>query len=197
MTRLSEKTIINGFIGHNNDIIKKIYRECYPMIEKMVINTGGDAEQAEDVFQEAMIVAYARIMSGQFLLKCKFSTYIYAVSKKIWFQEKRRNSRKKMSIDETVDIVQEPDEIDDFEVQLKEIIERHFSELSKDCQRILKMHFNNINISEIQKVMGYDSSHYAMDRKYRCKKSLIKRIISDPKFNSIKNEYSGQIRIIH
>ena len=197
MTNLSEKNIINGFLENNTCIIKKIYRECYPMIEKLVINTGGNTDQAKDIFQEALMVAIERIKSGQFILKCRFSTFIYAVSKKMWFQERRKSLRKKMTIERNVDMVEEPDEMDDSELRFKEIFERHFNELSKDCQRILKMHFNNIDISEIQEVMEYDNPHYAMDRKYRCKKSLIKRIISDPKFKSIKDEYSGKIRIIH
>jgi len=197
MTKPAEKKIINGFLENNNRILNKIYDECFPMVEKMVINSGGIAAQAEDIFQEALLVTYGRILSGKFELDCKFSTYIYAVSKKMWYQEKRKNSRKKMTINESLDLVEEPENNNDFEELIKEIIKKHFHELSKNCQKILKMHFNNINISEIQKVMGYDSSHYTMDRKYRCKKSLIKRIMNDPKFNSIKNEYSGQVRFIH
>jgi RNA polymerase sigma factor (sigma-70 family) len=194
MNQLSEKQLINGFLEHNNRILKKFYDDCFPMIEKMVINTGGIIEQAEDVFQEALLVLYDKLLSGQFELKCKLTTYIYAVSKKIWLQEKRKNSRKKIRISEEFDTVQEPDYSEEVDDRIKDIFKYHFEQLSKDCQNILKMHFNKINISEIQRVMGYESTHYTMDRKYRCKKSLIKRIINDPKFNSIKNEYSGKIR---
>lgn len=193
MTQTPENLLINGFLENNSLILSKVYEESFPMIEKMVLNSGGITEQAEDVFQEAMIVAYRKILSGKFELRCKLSTYLYAVSKRIWVQEKRRNKRIHVAIDENTDMVEEPSQSEKHTLELLEIIDRHFAQLSPDCQKILRMHFNRVNIYDIQRTMGYDSSHYAMDRKYRCKKSLIKRIVNDPKFNSIKNEYSGQI----
>ena len=193
----SDNKLINSFLEHDSRELLKIYRECYPMVEKMILNTGGFTDQAEDIFQEAMIIVYRKIITGKFELTCKFSTYIYAICKKIWIQEKRKSKRKVTSIEDTIDIVEEPGYSEPDDQVLNEIVGKHFNELSKDCQKILKMHFNKVNISDIQKVMGYDSSHYAMDRKYRCKKSLIKRIINDPKFKSIKNDYSGEIRTLH
>jgi RNA polymerase sigma factor (sigma-70 family) len=197
MSVSEDNKLIIGILENNNRILLKIYDECYPMVEKMVINTGGMPENAQDIFQDAMIVAYNRIVSGKFELTCKLSTYLYAVSKRLWIQEKRKNTRRRLSIDQAPDIVEEPANYEIQSSNLTEIISRHFMELSKDCQKILKMHLNKVNISKIQNVMGYDTAHYAMDRKYRCKKSLIKRIVNDPKFKSIKNEYSGEIRPLH
>jgi RNA polymerase sigma factor (sigma-70 family) len=195
MTQSPDNKLINGFLEHNSHIILKIYEDCFPMIEKMVMNSGGVSEQAEDIFQEAMIVAYRKIVSGKFELRCKLSTYLYAVSKKIWTQEKRKNNKRvHITFDSNIDLVEEPEYFtDENNFKQIEIIGKHFSELSPDCQKILRMHFNKVNICEIQRVMGYDSPHYAMDRKYRCKRSLMKRIMNDPKFKRIKNEYSGQI----
>lgn len=162
MTLSFDNKLINGFLKHDSRILMKIYDECYPMVEKMVLNSGGCSVQAQDVFQEAMIVAYRRVLSGKFELSCKFSTYIYAVSKRIWIQEKRKKINKSLRIDETADMVEEGNFYDSFDQQVGQIIAKHFSQLSKDCQKILKMHFNKFNISEIQREMGYDSSHYAI-----------------------------------
>lgn len=84
--------------------------------------------------------------------------------------------------------------IDEDEDRIKSLFYSHFKQLSNDCQKILMLHFNNTPIEEIQKIMNYQNSHYAMDRKYRCKKSLMQRIINDPNFKSVQNEYTGQIR---
>jgi hypothetical protein len=96
-----------------------------------------------------------------------------------------------------IDIVEESEPLifkDDN--RTKKLLYKHFKELSKDCQRILILHFNETPIEEIQKIMNYQNTHYTMDRKYRCKKSLIQRITNDPKFKSLKNEYNGQIRSV-
>ncbi len=77
--------------------------------------------------------------------------------------------------------------------RIQQFVNKHLNKLSKNCQKILILHFNNISIDEIQKIMNYQNSHYVMDRKYRCKKSLMQRISNDPKFKLVKNEYYGQI----
>jgi len=188
--------LVNGFLKHDSKVLLKIYEECYPMVEKMVVNSGGFRVHAEDIFQEAMIIAYRRIESGKFELKCKFSTYLYAVSKRLWIQEKRKKNGSSVSIEESGDMVEDNAFYDSYDEQVSGIIIRHFLDLSKDCQKILQMHFNKVTPADIQKVMGYRTLHHAIDRKYRCKRSLIKRIINDPKFKLIKNEYSGEIRSI-
>jgi RNA polymerase sigma factor (sigma-70 family) len=136
MTQSPENNLINGFLENNSLILIKIYEECFPMIEKMVLNSGGISEQAEDIFQDAMIVAYRKIISGKFELRCKFSTYLYAVSKRLWIQEKRKNKRKHLTIDETTDLVEEPNHFDDSYLKQLEIIGKHFADLSPDCQKI-------------------------------------------------------------
>ena len=71
---------------------------------------------------------------------------------------------------------------------MRELFNKHFSELSEDCQKILSMFFNNFTVEDIRAAMDYKDVHHAADRKYRCKKSLIKRIVNDPLFKKLKND---------
>jgi hypothetical protein len=50
------------------------------------------------------------------------------------------------------------------------------------------MFFNNHSVDEIRKAMNYKDLHHAADRKYRCKKSLIRRITNDPLFKRLIDE---------
>jgi hypothetical protein len=50
------------------------------------------------------------------------------------------------------------------------------------------MFFNDCSVEEIRSALNYKNLHHAADRKYRCKKSLIKRILNDPLFKRLKNE---------
>jgi RNA polymerase sigma factor (sigma-70 family) len=189
--------IILGILEHDNRVIQNVYNECYPMVERMIINSGGDHEQAKDVFQEAWIIIYRKLKEGELELSCKFSTYIYAICKKLWIQEKRKRITRMRQIPAEPEIVEEPYPYGpEDEDRIRVLFYKHFKQLSPDCQKILMLHFNEISIDEIQKIMSYQNSHYTMDRKYRCKKSLMQRIINDPNFKSIQNEYTEQIRSI-
>ncbi len=197
MEDLPDKKIIRGILEHDSRIIHRVYNECFPMVERMVINSGGDLEQAKDVFQDGWIIIYRKLLQGKLELSCRFSTYIYAVCKKLWVSEKKKRTTRMKPIPEDTQIVEEFDsELKLDEDRTKQLFYKHFGQLSDDCQKILILHFNNTPIEEIQKIMNYQNAHYTMDRKYRCKKSLMQRILSDPNFKSVQNEYLQQTRSI-
>jgi RNA polymerase sigma factor (sigma-70 family) len=198
MDQIPDIKIIRGILENNSRVIQSVYNECFPMVERMVINSGGDHEQAKDVFQEGWIIIYRKLSSGELRLTCKFSTFLYAICKKIWIQEKRKRITRMRQIPSDPEMVEESEPLSNEENdRIKSLFYKHFKELSKDCQKILILHFNKTPIEDIQKIMDYQNSHYTMDRKYRCKKSLMQRIINDPKYKSIQNEYSEQIRSLY
>jgi RNA polymerase sigma factor (sigma-70 family) len=160
------------------------------MIEAFVMHHSGTREQARDVFQDAMLIAYRRIRKGELELRCKFSTYLYGICKKIWLQERKKYLLHAEKLRQQVQTVQEPEPDEDplLEKQMKDLFNKHFKQLSKDCQKILILSFSDHSVEEIRKAMDYKDLHHAADRKYRCKKSLIKRIIQDPLFKRLKNE---------
>lgn len=158
------------------------------MIERMISNLGGDSSQAKDVFQEAMIIIFRKASSENLSLCCKFSTYFYSICKKIFIQELKSPANARNARIGLPDIVCEPDSGQGLDTLVYEIFEKHFNDLSESCQKILRLHFNKASIEEIRSIMGYNNAHHVMDRKYRCKRSLINRIVNDPKFKEIKNE---------
>ena len=188
MKNYSDEQILNGIIKHDSRIINFVYQSYYPMIERMISNLGGDSSQAKDVFQEAIIIIYRKVTAEELSLCCKFSTYLYSICKKIFIQELKSPANAKNARINLPDIVCEPESGAGLDMLVYEIFEKHFNELSESCQKILRLHFNRASIEDIRSIMGYNNAHHVMDRKYRCKRSLIKRILNDPKFKEIKNE---------
>lgn len=106
-------------------------------------------------------------------------------------QEIKFNRRFVSDGDTISDIAEEPNESDEYKNLLNNLFLKHFNLLSDDCKKILRMHFNSATVDDIQLIMGYKTRHHTIDRKYRCKRSLIKRIINDPNFKIVKHEYTG------
>jgi len=190
MKHPDEETLISGIRNHDSEVLEHIYMAYFPMIEGFVTHHHGNRDQAKDVFQEAMIIIYNRIRSGELKLSCKFGTFLYAICKKIWIQERRKLLLHKDKLRQQPMAVHDPgpDEDPMLQKHLTQIFNKHFSALSTDCQKILTMFFNDHSVEEIRSAMNYKNLHHAADRKYRCKKSLIKRILNDPLFNRLKNE---------
>jgi RNA polymerase sigma factor (sigma-70 family) len=186
----SEDEIIRGIRNHDSAVLKFVYLTYFPVIEGFVIHHNGDREQAKDVFQEAMIIAYRKIKEGELQLTCKFGTYLYAICKKVWIQERKKYLLHANKLQQQPMVVHDPGPEEDpfLRKHMKDLFDKHFSQLSDDCRKILMMSFNYRTVEEIREAMNYKDLHHAADRKYRCTKSLIKRIMNDPLFKRLKNE---------
>ncbi|MCK4922053.1 MAG: hypothetical protein KAS71_13470 [Bacteroidales bacterium] len=189
-----DKEILDGIRQHDHKVLNYIYENVFPIIENMIINSGGGINQAKDVFQDAMIVVYRKIGAEGLILNCKFTTYMYSVCRNLWFQELKYGDRILGNSVRDLEEVQEADYDSEYKNAMYEIFDEHLQALSKDCQKILNLHFTNFSIEDIKEVMEYKNSHYTIDRKYRCKQSLIKRIMNDPRFKEIKNGYKNRGR---
>ncbi|PID91134.1 MAG: hypothetical protein CSA96_09970 [Bacteroidetes bacterium] len=189
-SHLSENEVIAGIKRHDVRILESIYRKHYPIIEAFVLHNNGSREEARDVFQEAMIIIYNKSRAGALELRCRFGTYLYAVCKKIWMQERRKYSLHLDLLKKKPLVVHDSGPEQDLLLQkyARKLFDKHFAALSPDCQQILQMYFNELSVEQIRAAMNYKNQHHAADRKYRCKKSLIKRIMNDPLFERIQNE---------
>lgn len=184
---ITDREILTGIAKHDHHVLEEIYREFFPYIENLVLQHGGSEEEARDVFQDGMIIVYQKIESDALLLKCKFSTYFYAVCKKIWIQERKKQLSRLDKLKQ-IHAVADPshDYIEREEDDAKELLYKHFAQLSEECQKILKLYFNGLNMEEIRQVLEMKTVHHTSDKKYRCKKNLVDRVMNDPLFEKLK-----------
>jgi len=186
----SNSELIKGIRNHDSSILRHVYEFHYPVIEGYITHNQGSREQARDIFQDAMIIIYKRIRANELELSCKFGTYLYAICKNIWMQERKKFLQRTEKLRHQPLEVNDPGPADDplLQSHLTDRFNKHFDALSKDCQKILSMYFNNFSVEDIRAAMNYKDLHHTADRKYRCKKSLIKRIVNDPLFKRLKDE---------
>ncbi len=79
----NEKALLQGLARNDKKAVETIYRENYNMVQSLIINNNGSADDAKDIFQEAMIVLYEKVRSGTFELNCQIKTYIYSVCRRL------------------------------------------------------------------------------------------------------------------
>lgn len=184
---LSDKEIIEGIASNKNSTLHFIYEEIYPSVEGYILQNGGTADQAKDVFQESLIIILNKIQSESLELYCKFSTYLYAVSKRVWIQDRRKEFFRSNKLREAISVAESENTYgNEYIEEARELFLKHFVRLPEDCQKLLTLYFNNVPIEEIRREMKFKTDHHASDKKYRCKKNLIERIRRDPNFRKFK-----------
>lgn len=154
------------------------------MIRYLVVKNSGNDEDAEDVFQDGLIIVFKKIRDHELDLTCSFRTYIYSVCRNIWLQKLNKRKQYAREFSDVESFVDLPDKVDQFqeeEMEKYRLYQQHFLTLGEDCQKVLLLFMKKQSLKEIAIEMGYKTEKYAKTRKYLCKEELKKRIINDPK----------------
>ncbi|MBC7511396.1 MAG: sigma-70 family RNA polymerase sigma factor, partial [Ferruginibacter sp.] len=83
------------------------------MIQTFVLNNNGSADDARDIFQEAMVVLYEKSIATMFSLNCQLKTYIYSICRRLWLkrlQQLSKFSTQVENLEETVSVEEEIEE---------------------------------------------------------------------------------------
>lgn len=186
----TEKEIINGIIAENDDVFLYIYKNSYRPVRHLITTNNGNEEDARDIFQEALFILYKKLKSNNLRLYCSVSTFIYSIARLLWLKELKIRGKEVSGynnydnyIDESSNIIKTYE----YNERLS-LYRRIFEQLSEDCKKILQMVMKSFTISEITKIMGYSSEQHTKNRRYRCKKALVNRIMQNPEYYELKNE---------
>ena len=178
-TEVSDQEIIKGIALGDNRIINKIYKLYYPSIAHMIINNNGSEDQAKDIFQEAVMVLYDKVTHKDFELSSKISTYLYAVSRRIWLKHLTRKGgfANTSDISDFEDILQVEEDIEDHTEKENRFDQMNeaMKQLGEPCQTILKdFYIANKSMQDICEKFGYTNTDNAKTQKYKCLQRLKK-----------------------
>jgi RNA polymerase sigma factor (sigma-70 family) len=147
-----------------NRAVKGLYANLYT-VKQFVVSNGGNREDAEDIFQEALVVLYKKVKAGGFILSSSLKTYLTGVSRNLWYMELRRRG-KEVVMPEPLERIEElPVE---YEQQFKQA-EMAFNLLGEKCRQLLILfYFKKKSMYDICHVMGFSNERVAKNQKYRC-----------------------------
>jgi RNA polymerase sigma factor (sigma-70 family) len=188
--KLTLGQIIDGIKKRDNKVLTFIYKEVFPAVRYYVISNGGNQDDAKDVFQESIIIAFKQISDNKIEIKTSFDAYLYGTSRLIWLKilrNKKIHDKNISKIKESENNNPVDEGVIDEDMEMR-LYRKHFRRLGEECQKVLQMTLDNIPYEEIAKIMSYKSEKIVRNKKYKCKETLIKMIKADPEFKSIKKQ---------
>ena len=158
------------------------------MTAEFVKKNSGSENDAQDLFQEAMVVLFEKTQSTDFQLTSSLKTYLYAICRNKWLMVLRsRKNRSTTLIDtEQMNIPSDESIQRDIDYQERnELMRLYFKKIGADCQQVLSLFMAGTSLREIANKMGFTEG-YAKKRKFTCQKKLIELIISDPRYQELR-----------
>ena len=149
-----------------DETLKTLYRKL-PDIKRYLATLGCATSDAEDIFQEALLIFSRKLDEPNFELTVVPFHYVKNTCKFIWYNASRKKAKMR-----TEEITDTPDFEDEqwIEKELKlRRIETAITQIGQKCQQLLKLFYGKgISMSEIAKKLGMRNDKVAKAQKYRC-----------------------------
>jgi DNA-directed RNA polymerase specialized sigma24 family protein len=188
---LTNDEILPGIKEGDQAVFLYVKRLVFPAVTSFIKQNGGNGFQSEEVFQDALIVIFKKLLKGPVELQCKFSTYFLSVCKIIWRFNHKNNYSRAVNL---VDLVEDTGEIEEIYKGSKEfkLYRKHFNKLKVKKQSILMASLSGKSYQELYEKFGYKSADVFKTEVSRIKKQLVESITSDPEYNCFdgKNNWS-------
>jgi RNA polymerase sigma factor (sigma-70 family) len=178
-----------------DDPVKYLYKTHFYLLSNYIEQNSGSREDAEDVFQEAILTFINLVQMDKFRGESSVKTFLYAINRNIWLNELKKRGRQEkrnqnFSIelaDPSVDVQQH---ISNREArkQVYDIIDS----LGEICKKILlAFYYENLSVSEILQKLDYQNEQVVRNKKAKCMKSLEEKIKADP---SLAQKFKSALR---
>ncbi|MDR3695338.1 RNA polymerase sigma factor [Mucilaginibacter sp.] len=171
MKNITDKELLIKLQSRDDAAFALLYKFYFPAIKGLVVQNSGSAQDAEDIFQESVIILFQKVSDPTFILTSSLKTYIYAVARNLWLK-KLRSHKPFVGSAGIEDQYLKSDEVV-FELNpeptREEKLHGWMAKITENCRRILNAIFYYREPMESLMVkMGWKNKHTADNQKYKC-----------------------------
>ncbi|MDO7885917.1 RNA polymerase sigma factor [Hymenobacter cheonanensis] len=168
-TSLSDPAALRlALLTDREQALTQLYARAFPLVQRHVGRHGGSAQDAQDIFQDALLLLYEQAVGGTLVLTASASTYLVGIARNLWRHEQRRRAR--LPHETLPDGLELPAPAPaEAEVPVLDYVER----LGDKCKRILlDFYYFQQPLAQITAALGYGSVRSATVQKFKCLERL-------------------------
>jgi len=199
----TDNALLKGLIDGDKKQIYELYQKLFPKVRQFILRNNGNQEDAEDIFQKALLQFITRVkLRGTPEIK-SIEAYLFTINKNLWRRELNKTERvtnvqvnehdsesnvnhgeigdanaKRLFEDEAISLLEQ---------ERWELYKNCFKKLSENCQQILEFFFKRKSYSDFCKEFDYNSESVARQRVFKCKAKLVQLIKTHVDFKRLKN----------
>lgn len=172
-------------IGDHPKALDCLYQN-FPAFRNSLKKSGGNNADAEDIFQEALLILIQKISDEQFSLTCSLNSFLFGICRNLTLEYFRRKG-KTVAIQLETDDGLKPENLDDYleEERKYQALDKVLTRIGKKCMDILSMfYYKSMSMTSIAVKMGFKSETSAKTQKYKCiekARNMAKRVLKETK----------------
>ena len=148
MAEHPDQRYVSGLCGGDNQVIEEIYRTYSGQIQSWIRQHNGSADDAKDLFNEAILAIYDRYCGPDFVLSRPFGALLSAICRNRWLSQLRKKAAEQHLRNVEAGRYEEEQEEADLLVEAEEAVayqdrrhcmEQTFRQLTERCQEVLTL----------------------------------------------------------
>lgn len=197
MKEYTDLEIIECLRNRQSYVVHYLSIRYMPMIRLMVSQMGGSVEDSKDIFQEGLMIMLEKIDNKDFVLTCKFKTFLYCVCENLW---KAVLIKRQAATNYLSRRVESDSEIDFTEVMDNKLYETIFWEvfetLDDSSKKILKLYWQELSPQEIADKLGFTNG-YVRKKKCEAQAELTAKVKKHQGYKQIMNSENLAKDVVH
>jgi len=144
-------------------LFMELYKKAFPAVARYISRKGGNYEEAKDIFQDALVIYYEKLVSDSFSPVKNEKAYILGIAKHLWSRKLGSNV-----VNDTIENIESEDVIGEENLRTDKLM--HLLETAgQKCMDILRaFYYDKASISDIAQQFGYSGTRSATVQKYKC-----------------------------
>jgi RNA polymerase sigma factor (sigma-70 family) len=139
---------------------------------KYILQHGGSHQDAQDVFQESIVILDKSIREGRFEGRSTVTTYFVGIAKWHWVTLRRQRGRlTNYEAKEEESLTDGPD-VQVIQAEEREMLQNALNQLGGRCKELLTYYQLDYSMQEIAVNMQYENADVAKKEAYRCRNRL-------------------------
>jgi RNA polymerase sigma factor (sigma-70 family) len=153
-----------------------------------IFQHGGSRQDAEDVFQDTLVLFDRQIREDKFQGQSSWATYFVGIAKWRWVSLRRKFSRDSAELKvEYHDSPVESVEARVIEGEKLTVIEAVLSRIGERCKQTLTLYKLSHSMEEIAEFLHLSSPEMAKKVAYECRKKFKDLVMNDPEYKTVLN----------
>ena len=151
---------LNHSVEQRQQLFIGLYKTAFPAVARFISQLGGTADEAKDVFQDALVIYYEKMVAQT--LPEKDIAYLVGISKNLWLQRYRQNNRQ-VQLDNINLPISEDEKLAD-----KRLL-NFLTTAGKKCMELLRsFYYDQLPATELAQQFGYSGVRSVTVQKYKC-----------------------------
>ncbi len=164
-----------ALLANREKALEYLYARTYPAVLHYVKERQGREEDAQDLLQDAMILFFEKVVHDRLVLTASPTTYLVAICKNRWRQERERRSRQVPFPDGHAEAAGETSEMEINETRVNLL--DYVNQLGEKCQDLLvRFYYFGQRLEQIAADHSYRNIRSATVQKFKCLERLRKAV---------------------